>query len=198
MAPYSSSATAQQDFDKSKPLLKTLSKWIPFSVFRLNEYVLYVYPFYIIPLLSFLRDHLNTQYKVLVDITAVDYPSRELRIELVYSLLTLLFNARIRIKTYVDEITPVNSATVVYSSAGWWEREVWDLFGVFFSNHPDLRRILTDYGFEGHPLRKDFPLSGYVEVRFDVSEKRVCTEPIEYTQELRYFDFASPWHLRGM
>lgn len=202
LSPYTEHSTAQpqQKFGKSKTLLKTLSNWISFSVFRLNinELVVYVYPFSIIPLLSFLRDHLNTQYKVLVDITAVDYPARELRFELVYSLLTLLFNSRIRLKTCVDEITPVNSATVVYSSAGWWEREVWDLFGIFFSNHPDLRRILTDYGFEGHPLRKDFPLSGYVEVGFDISEKRVRAEPIEYTQELRCFDFASPWQLRCM
>lgn len=198
LSPYTEHSTAQQNFEKSKILTKTLSKWISFSVFRLNlnESVIYAYPFSIIPLLSFLRDHWNTQYKVLVDITAVDYPARELRFELVYSLLTLLFNSRIRLKTCVDEITPVNSATAVYSSAGWWEREVWDLFGIFFSNHPDLRRILTDYGFEGHPLRKDFPLSGYVEVGFDISEKRVRTEPIEYTQELRCFDFASPWQLR--
>jgi NADH/F420H2 dehydrogenase subunit C len=136
---------------------------------------------------------MNTQYKLLVDITAVDYPSRPLRFEVVYNLLSIQYNARIRIKTCVDEIKPLISSTGVFSSAGWWEREVWDMFGIFFSNHPDLRRILTDYGFQGHPLRKDFPLTGYVEVRYDDSEKRVVTESLELTQEFRFFDFSSPW-----
>jgi NADH/F420H2 dehydrogenase subunit C len=136
---------------------------------------------------------MNTQYKVLVDVTAVDYPSRPLRFEVVYNLLSVTYNARIRIKTCVDEIQPLLSSSPVYSSAGWWEREIWDMFGIFFSNHPDLRRILTDYGFQGHPLRKDFPLTGYVEVRYDDSEKRVITESLELTQEFRFFDFSSPW-----
>jgi len=136
---------------------------------------------------------MNTQYKILVDITAVDYPSRILRFEVVYNLLSLHYNARLRIKTRLDEITPAFSSTPIYSAAGWAEREVWDMFGIFFSNHPDLRRILSDYGFQGHPLRKDFPLTGYVEVRYDDSEKRVITESLELTQEFRYFDFASPW-----
>lgn len=107
--------------------------------------------------------------------------------------LCIQYNSRIRVQTSVDEITPICSTVNIFPSAGWWEREVWDMFGVYFSDHPDLRRILTDYGFEGHPLRKDFPLSGYVEVRYDDSEKRVVSEPIEMTQEFRYFDFASPW-----
>jgi NADH/F420H2 dehydrogenase subunit C len=140
-----------------------------------------------------LKNYVNTQFKVLIDLTAVDYPSRALRFEIVYNLLSVSYNARIRIKTCVDEITPVTSITELYSSAGWWEREVWDMFGIFFSNHPDLRRILTDYGFQGHPLRKDFPLTGFVEVRYDDSEKRVINEPVEITQEFRYFDFSSPW-----
>lgn len=180
-----------QNFVKS--LIKMVPKWVEFHVSHKNETILYVNPKYLIPLLSFLKDHMNTQYKVLIDVTAVDYPSRNLRFEIVYNLLSVQYNARIRIKTCVNEITPVSSSTDVYSSAGWWEREVWDMFGVFFLGHPDLRRILTDYGFEGHPLRKDFPLSGYVEVRYDDSEKRVITEPLELTQEFRYFDFASPW-----
>ena len=100
---------------------------------------------------------------------------------------------RIRVKTRIDEFTPISSVTSVYSCAAWWEREVWDMFGVFFSLHPDLRRILTDYGFQGHPLRKDFPLIGFVEVRYDDSEKRVISEPVEMSQQLRFFDFASPW-----
>jgi NADH dehydrogenase (ubiquinone) Fe-S protein 3 len=177
----------------AKSFIKLLPKWIQFYTFRKDEVVFYIHPQYIIPFFYFLRDHLNSQFKVLIDVTAVDYPSRLLRFEVVYNLLSIQFNSRIRIKSCIDEITAINSVTEIYSSAGWWEREVWDMFGIFFSNHPDLRRILTDYGFEGHPLRKDFPLSGYVEVRFDDSEKRVRTEPLELDQELRYFDFSSPW-----
>ena len=177
----------------AKYIIKTVPKWIQHHVSHKNETILYVDPKYLIPFLYFLRDHINTQYKILIDVTAVDYPSRVLRFEVVYNLLSVQYNARIRIKSCVDEITPISSSTCVYSSAGWWEREVWDMFGIFFSNHPDLRRILTDYGFEGHPLRKDFPLTGYVEVRSDDSEKRVIAEPLELSQEFRYFDFASPW-----
>lgn len=177
----------------AKSLIKIVPKWIQYYVYHKNELILYVYPDSLIPFLFFLRDHMNTQYKVLIDVTAVDYPSRPLRFEVVYNLLSVQYNARIRIKTCVNEIKPLISCTQVYSSAGWWEREVWDMFGIFFSNHPDLRRILTDYGFQGHPLRKDFPLTGYVEVRYDDSEKRVITESLELTQELRFFDFSSPW-----
>jgi len=144
---------------------------------------------------SYLKDHTQTQFKLLMDITAVDYPSRATRFEVVYTLLSVRRNARLRVKTFVDEITPLHSLVPIYSSANWLERETWDMFGVFFVHHPDLRRILTDYGFEGHPLRKDFPLSGFVEVRYDDSEKRVVTEPLEMTQEFRYFDFANPWEL---
>lgn len=123
----------------------------------------------------------------------IDYPSREFRFVVVYNLCTHAYNSRIIFMTSVDEITPLESLTSLFSSAIWWEREAWDLFGVFFSNHPDLRRILTDYGFTGHPLRKDFPLSGYVEYRYDDSEKRVISEPVQLTQEFRSFDFSSPW-----
>ena len=136
---------------------------------------------------------MNSQYKVLMDVTAIDYPTRNLRFEVVYNLLSIEYNSRIRIKTCIDEITPVSSSTPLFSSAGWWEREVWDMFGIFFTGHPDLRRILTDYGFQGHPMRKDFPLTGYTEVRYDDSEKRVITESLELSQEFRYFDFSSPW-----
>lgn len=174
-------------------LIKIVPKWIQYHVSRKDEIVLYVYPQYIKDFILFLRDHINTQYKLLIDVTAVDYPSRILRFEVVYNLLSITFNSRIRIKCCIDETNPINSITEIYSSAGWWEREVWDMFGIFFFNHPDLRRILTDYGFEGHPLRKDFPLSGYVEVRYDDSEKRVINENIELSQEFRYFDFSSPW-----
>lgn len=171
----------------------TLPKWIHHYEYSKKEATLIVHSEYVYPLLYFLKNHSNARFRILVDVCGVDYPSRKKRFEVVYNLLSVQFNARIRIKTSVDEITPLNSVVSIYPSAGWWEREVWDMFGVYFSNHPDLRRILTDYGFEGHPLRKDFPLSGYLEVRYDDSEKRVISEPIELAQEFRYFDFPSPW-----
>lgn len=129
-----------------------------------------------------------------MDVTAVDYPSRPQRFEVVYHLLSVKHNARLCVKTCVDEVHPVPSSVSVYPSAGWSEREVWDLFGVHFAGHPDLRRILTDYGFQGHPLRKDFPLSGYMEVRYDETQKRVLYEPVELSQEFRYFAFRTPWN----
>lgn len=154
-----------------------------------------------VKVLTFLRDDQNCHFKMLVDITAIDWPEREERFEVVYNLLSLKHNQRIRVKLPAGEETPVESVTSVYSNAGWCEREVWDLYGVFFANHPDLRRILTDYGFEGHPLRKDFPLTGFVEVRYDEDEKRVVYEPVKLVQEFRNFDFMSPWegmlHLPG-
>ena len=183
--------SSHQNFIQS--LCITVPKWVQYSVSNKNEMVFYIFPQFLTQFFFFLKNHVNTQFKVLLDVTAVDYPSRMLRFEIVYNLLSISYNARIRIKTCMDEITPVTSVTELYSSAGWWEREVWDMFGIFFSNHPDLRRILTDYGFQGHPLRKDFPLTGFVEVRYDDSEKRVINEPVEITQEFRYFDFSSPW-----
>jgi NADH-quinone oxidoreductase subunit C len=147
----------------------------------------------IVKVMLFLRDDTNCQFKVLVDVTAVDYPARDERFEVVYNLLSLRHNQRVRVKLTTDEVEPVPSVTAVFSSAGWYEREVWDLYGVLFSDHPDLRRLMTDYGFEGHPLRKDFPLTGYVEVRYDAEQKRVVYEPVKLTQEFRTFDFISPW-----
>jgi len=143
--------------------------------------------------LLFLRDYTNCQFKVLIDICGVDYPEREARFEVVYHLLSIKYNSRIRVKVAVDELTPVDSVVSLFSSAGWYEREVWDLYGVFFSNHPDLRRILTDYGFDGHPMRRDFPLTGHTEIRYDEAEKRIVTESVELAQEFRVFDFASSW-----
>ena len=143
--------------------------------------------------LTFLRDDTNCQFKVLVDICGADYPQREQRFDVVYNLLSLSQNQRARVKVMVDEDTPVPTATGVYSAAGWFERETWDLYGILFSGHPDLRRILTDYGFEGHPLRKDFPLTGRVELRYDEIEKRVVYDPVQLTQDFRTFDFLSPW-----
>ncbi len=143
--------------------------------------------------LTFLRDDVNTKFAQLMDICGVDYPEREERFEVVYHLLSLVNNSRIRVKLNTDDVTPVPTVTGVFASANWWEREVWDLFGVFFRDHPDLRRILTDYGFDGHPLRKDFPLTGYVEVRYDDELKRVVYEPVKLSQDFRNFDFMSPW-----
>lgn len=158
-----------------------------------NELELLIHPEGVIPVLTFLRDHQNAQFRQLIDLTAVDIPKRVYRFEVVYNLMSVVYNSRIRVRTYTDELTPIESVTALFNSANWLEREVWDMYGVFFSNHPDLRRILTDYGFEGHPLRKDFPLSGYVEVRYDDELKRVVCEPIEMTQEFRKFDLSSPW-----
>ena len=144
-------------------------------------------------LLAFLRDDSNCLFKVLLDITAVDYPEREERFEVVYILLSLSQNQRIKVKLNVGEDVAVPTASTVFSSANWAERETWDMYGIYFSDHPDLRRILTDYGFEGHPLRKDFPLTGHVEVRYDDELKRVVYEPVKLTQDFRTFDFLSPW-----
>lgn len=127
--------------------------------------------------------------------TAIDVPSRQYRFEVIYHFLSLRYNNRIRVKTYTDELTPIDSITPIFEGANWFERETWDMYGVFFSNHPDLRRILTDYGFAGHPFRKDFPLTGYVEVRYDDEVKRVVCEPLELAQEFRKFDLASPWEV---
>jgi NADH-quinone oxidoreductase subunit C len=147
----------------------------------------------VVKVLKFLRDDANCQFKQLMDICGADYPGRENRFDVVYNLLSLVHNVRARVKLATDESTPVPSVAGLFSSAGWWEREAWDMYGVVFSDHPDLRRILTDYGFDGHPLRKDFPLTGYVEVRYDDEQKRVIYEPVKLTQEFRNFDFLSPW-----
>ena len=147
----------------------------------------------ILKVLTFLRDDAGCLFKQLVDICGVDYPERAERFDVVYHLLSLKHNLRVRVKVSTDEETPVPSAVSVYSAANWFERETWDLFGIFFDNHADPRRILTDYGFEGHPLRKDFPLTGYVEVRYDDEQKRVVYEPVKLVQDFRNFDFESPW-----
>lgn len=158
-----------------------------------DELEILIAPEGIVPVLQFLKDHHNCQFASVSDIGALDVPTRENRFELVYNLLSLRYNARIRVKTYTDELTPVDSCCEVYKAANWYEREIWDMYGVFFANHPDLRRILTDYGFEGHPFRKDFPLTGFVEVRYDDEVKRVVVEPVELSQEFRKFDLSSPW-----
>ena len=163
------------------------------SEVRSDELMIWTEPDHLLRLLAYLRDDQNCQFKQLVDITAVDFPGRDQRFEVVYSLLSLTHNQRVRVKVTADEDIQVPTASTVFNSAIWFEREVWDMYGVFFAGHPDLRRILTDYGFEGHPLRKDFPLTGYVEVRYDEDAKRVVYEPVKLTQEFRSFDFMSPW-----
>lgn len=158
-----------------------------------GELTLVVEPADIIDVLGFLRDDVQCQFISFIDLCGVDYPSREKRFEVVYHLLSPRQNQRIRVKLSTDEETPVPSVTGVYPGADWFEREAYDLYGILFTGHPDLRRILTDYGFEGHPLRKDFPLTGYFEVRYDDELKRVVYEPVELKQEFRNFDFLSPW-----
>lgn len=147
----------------------------------------------IVGVLTKLRDDPKCLFEVLIDICGVDYPERAERFDIVYHLLSPRLNQRIRVKIATDETTPVASVNNVFPAANWYEREAYDLYGIRFIGHPDLRRILTDYGFQGHPLRKDFPLTGYVEVRYDDEKKRVVYEPVKLTQEFRDFDFESPW-----
>ena len=148
--------------------------------------------------IEFLRDDMKCEFRVLLDICGVDWPKRAKRFDVIYHLLSLTKNRRIRVKVQTDEKTPLPSIVSLHASANWFERETFDMYGVIFSGHPDLRRILTDYGFSGYPLRKDFPLTGYVELRYDDELKRVVYQPVQLVQEFREFDFASPWEgLRG-
>jgi NADH dehydrogenase (ubiquinone) Fe-S protein 3 len=147
----------------------------------------------LLPSLIFFKNHTNTQHKLLSEICVIDFPTRSNRFEIIYTLLSIQFNSRIKLRLSCHELQTLPSSTSVYTCANWWEREIWDMFGIFYSNHPDLRRILSDYGFEGHPLRKDFPLSGFSEVRYSESKKRVIYEPITMPQEFRTFDFENPW-----
>ena len=143
--------------------------------------------------LTTLRNDSSCRFAILLDITAIDLPQRPERFDVVYIMLSPFMNHRLRVKVATDEFTPIESATTVWPGANWFERETWDMYGIMFSEHPDFRRILTDYGFSGHPLRKDFPLTGYSEVRYSEEQKRVVYEPVSLTQEFRSFDYASPW-----
>ena len=147
----------------------------------------------IVKVMKFLRDDPSCRFEILIDICGVDWPARANRFDVVYHLLSPRLNQRIRVKLETDQSKPIESVVGLFSVANWFEREAYDMFGVLFSGHPDLRRLLTDYGFQGHPMRKDFPLTGYVEVRYDDEHKRVVYEPVELTQEFRSFDFESPW-----
>ncbi|KAK3384197.1 NADH-ubiquinone oxidoreductase 30.4 kDa subunit-like protein [Lasiosphaeria ovina] len=179
-------------------LMGCLPKYIQqFSVWK-DELTIYICPSGVIPVFTFLKYNTAAEFTQCSTITAVDFPTRDQRFEIVYNLLSVRHNSRIRIKTYADETSPVPSVTSLYDGANWYEREVYDLFGVFFTGHPDLRRILTDYGFEGHPLRKDFPLTGYTEIRYDEEKKRIVTEPLELTQAFRNFEGgSSAWEQVG-
>ncbi|KAH6843144.1 NADH-ubiquinone oxidoreductase 30.4 kDa subunit-like protein [Chaetomium sp. MPI-CAGE-AT-0009] len=179
-------------------LMGCLPKYIQqFSVWK-DELTIYIPPSGIIPVFAFLKYNTAAEFTQMSTITAVDFPTRDQRFEIVYNLLSVRHNSRIRVKTYADETTPVPSATPLFDGANWYEREVYDMFGVFFLNHPDLRRIMTDYGFEGHPLRKDFPVTGYTEIRWDEEKKRIVTEPLELTQAFRNFEGgSSAWEQIG-
>jgi NADH dehydrogenase (ubiquinone) Fe-S protein 3 len=172
-----------------------ISSILPVTNFALKkkELSFFIHANNIIPVFFFLKYHTNCQYKVISDICAVDYLNKLTRFEIVYNLLSIHFNTRIRIKIMINELQSIDSLTSIYKAASWWEREVWDMFGINFSNHPDLRRILTDYGFEGHPLRKDFPLSGYLEVYYNELKKRVVYEPVQLSQKFRLFEFNGSW-----
>ena len=174
-------------------ILKQLPNHVKKSTIFKDELTLHVDLESLIPTIQFLKTNPKCQFTQLVDIAAIDYPGREKRFEVVYPLLSQAYSSRILVKTTCADLEPVPSLSGLFSSAIWYEREQFDMFGIVFEGNPDLRRILTDYGFEGHPLRKDFPLTGYTEVRWDEEEKRIVHEPVEMTQEFRKFQLDSPW-----
>jgi NADH/F420H2 dehydrogenase subunit C len=175
--------------------LAELESLFPFLAYQQidNETTLIVSSDNLLFSLNFLKYHLGYFFQMLTCISGVDFLGKTYRFSVVYELLSLTHNSRIRVKVFVNEITSISSVTDIFINSNWWEREIWDLYGVYFNKHPDLRRILTDYGFEGHPMRKDFPLSGYVAVRYDENKKRVVVEPLELIQEFRSFHFETPW-----
>lgn len=191
----------QQQKNEQETWLTSLKSILPFWIQNIiiikNEIIIYTSVKHLNSLIFFLSAHTNALFQILSELTAIDYPDQKLRFEVIYNLLSPLYSTRIRIKVLIDEITPIPSITNIYSGANWMERETWDMFGIYFYNHPDLRRILTDYGFEGFPLLKNWPLSGYMEVRYDDEQKRVINEPIEITQEYRNYDLISPWITRA-
>ena len=174
-------------------LAEKLGARIGETVLAYGELTISVAPEDIVAVAGFLRDDVQCQFVSMIDICGVDHLAREMRFDVVYHLLSPRQNLRIRLKVQTDDETPVPSLTGIYPGADWFEREAYDMYGILFSGHPDLRRLLTDYGFEGYPLRKDFPLTGFVEVRYDDAAKRVVYEPVELRQEFRNFDFLSPW-----
>ncbi len=179
--------------DLADYLTEKLGGRVESAVVAYGELTLNVAAGDIVEILTFLKRDVQCQFISIIDVCGADYPARLRRFDVVYHLLSPRQNIRIRVKVQTDEDTPVPSVTSVYPGADWFEREAYDLYGILFTGHPDLRRLLTDYGFEGHPLRKDFPLTGFVEVRYDDEVKRVVYEPVELKQEFRNFDFLSPW-----
>jgi NADH/F420H2 dehydrogenase subunit C len=168
---------------------------VPLLSFSTNnkEKIIYASHLNLKVLLNCLRNHVNYQYKLLSCISGVDYFKNNYRFGVSYDLLSIVHNSRLRVKIFVNEITSVDSICNIYTNANWWEREVWDLYGIYFDKHPDLRRILTDYGFEGYPMRKDFPLTGYVELKYDHKRKRIVLDVLELSQEFRSFTYQTPW-----
>lgn len=180
-----------------KSLQSMLPNWINNAIILKNEIILHTHVNNFYPLVYFLKHHTNCQYTIVSELTAIDYPEHKERFDMTYILLSPFYNTRIKIKVILDEMTPIQSLSYLYPGTEWMERETWDMFGLYFSDHPDLRRILTDYGFDGFPLLKNFPLSGFLEVRYDDEQKRVVNEPLEITQEFRNFDMISPWVSRS-
>ena len=177
-------------------LIKNIPKYLLNKIiYKIQEYTITIYTSNnnLINLLQFLKKSYFLQFKTLISITAVDYPENYNRFEINYFLLSYKLNQRIILKINTNDVNPIMSITDIYKSSDWYEREIWDLFGIFFTNHPDLRRILTDYGFEGFPFRKDFPQTGFSEVRYDDQKKYVLYEPLELSQEYRSYDFITPW-----
>lgn len=174
---------------------KNLKNCLPLlsSSFNLKENAIIISNDKLLFVLTYLKLHIHTQFNLLSCISGVDMFRANYRFGVVYDLLSLTYNIRLKVKTFVNEITPVMSISNIFINANWWEREVWDMYGIYFLKHPDMRRILTDYGFEGYPLRKDFPLSGFIDIKYDQDKKRVVLEPIELVQEFRFFSFDAKW-----
>lgn len=175
--------------------LKTITKVLPILKFQVHqkELSIIIKKDHLIPVLLFLKNHVKYQFKVLSCLSGVDYPSNKYRFKVVYDILSLRYNVRLKVKVLTNELAAIESCGNVYAAASWYESETWDMYGIFFSNHENLTRLLTDYGFEGYPLRKDFPLSGFVEASYDYTRKRVINERVELSQEYRAFKFTSPW-----
>jgi NADH/F420H2 dehydrogenase subunit C len=175
--------------------LKIITKVLPVLKTQIHqkEISLVIKQKHLLSVLIFLKNHIKCQFKMLTCISGVDYPSHKYRFKVVYELLSVKFNVRLRVKILTDELSSVESCEQVFAAAGWYESEIWDMYGIFFNNHNNLTRLLTDYGFEGYPLRKDFPLSGFVEASYDYTRKRVVNDRVELSQEYRSFKFTSPW-----
>ena len=180
-------------FIKFSNYLLTVLPIINYTYYK-NELCIYISTKKIIPIFFFLKNHSHCQFKILSDIVAIDYINHQKRFNIIYNLLSIRFNLRLQVKISVNEIQTIDSIMNIYKVANWFEREIWDMFGIFFRNHTDLRRILTDYGFEGYPLRKDFPLTGFLEVYYNELKKRVVYKSVNLSQQYRVFEFNSPWN----